>query len=185
MTKQELFATIKSLVSSNTEKVEVKFERVALEGGEVFITNQLETELTLGDVIYVETPEGFEMAPAGTHRLEDGREIVLDEESKLIEVREEPMEEEVEEEVVVEETTEEEEMNTDSKMDELKTAIHDLLMAFESHINETEERFNKLESDYEAFKKSAEYEPVKKDNSFKSKFSAYEARMEAIKNLRK
>lgn len=188
MTKQELFATIKSLVSSNVQKTEeVKFERVALEGGEVFVTNQTDTEFTLGDTIYVETPEGFELAPAGTHRLEDGREIVLDEESKLVEIRteseevEEPLEE-TSEEVEVEES---EEMNAETKIDELKTAIHDLLMAFETYSKETEDRFNKLESDYENFKKSAEYEPVKKDNSFKSKFSAYDARMEAIKNLRK
>ena len=70
----------------NGELNKVKFERVALEGGEVFISNQLESELTLGDTIYIETEEGFELAPSGTHRLEDNREIVLDENSVLIEI---------------------------------------------------------------------------------------------------
>ena len=69
----------------NNEVTKVEFERVALEGGEVFISNQSEGELTLGDTIYIETEEGFEPAPAGTHRLDDGREIVLDEESSLVE----------------------------------------------------------------------------------------------------
>ena len=95
--------------NDNDEVTKVDFERVALEGGEVFITNQSEGDLTLGDTIYIETEEGFEPAPAGTHRLDDGREIVLDEESVLVEVREEPSSEEEEEvvEEVVEETSSE------------------------------------------------------------------------------
>ena len=99
MTKQEVFAAIKNLVSTPEKVEEVKFERVALEGGEVFITNQTEGELALGDTIYVEEGSEFILSPAGTHRVEDGREIVLDEESKIVEIKEES---EVEEEEVVE-----------------------------------------------------------------------------------
>lgn len=193
MTKQEVFAAIKNLVApveeTTVETTEVKFERVALEGGEVFITNQTEGEIALGDAIYVEVEGGnFELAPSGLHRLEDGREIVLDEESVVTEIREEG-EAEVEEEAGMEDKEEassevEEAMETATQIDELKTAIHDLLMAFESYTKETDERFNELKADYEGFKKSAEYTPAKQDNSFKAKFSAYEQRLNAIKGLK-
>ena len=192
MTKQEVFAAIKNLVAPTTEKFEEttveqtteKFERVALEGGEVFITNQTEAELTIGDTVYVETESGFELAPVGTHRLEDGREIVLDDASVIVEIKE--VEEEVEE-VVEDEVVEEEvEASTDSaKIDELKTAIHDLLLAFEAHSNEMDERFKSLEADYNAFKKEAEYSPIKKDNSFKTNFSKLDSRIDYIKGMKK
>jgi hypothetical protein len=183
MTKQEVFAAIKNLVSPSTE-VEVKFERIALEGGEVYITNQTESELTIGDTVYVETESGFEVAPAGTHRLEDGREIVLDENSVIVEIKEES-EEEVVEEVVEEDVVVEEASSELSKIEELKGAIHDLLMAFETHSNEMDERFKSLEADYNAFKKEAEYSPIKKDNSFKKSFSKLDARISTIKELKK
>lgn len=183
MTKQEVFAAIKNLVSPSTE-VEVKFERIALEGGEVYITNQTESELTIGDTVYVETESGMEVAPSGTHRLEDGREIVLDENSVIVEIKEESEEEEVEE-VVEEDVVVEEASSELSKIEELKGAIHDLLMAFEAHSNDMDERFKSLEADYNAFKKEAEYSPIKKDNSFKKSFSKLDARISTIKELKK
>jgi len=161
----------------NNEVTKVEFERVALEGGEVFISNQSEGELTLGDTIYIETEEGFEPAVAGTHRLEDNREIVLDEESTLVEIREEPSEEEV---VVEEEAKEDEEMSNDTTQDfeesnrqitELKEAIHDLLMAFNTEVQSLNEKFNTLEADYNQFKKSESIPPLKKETKLQENFS--------------
>ncbi len=169
----------------NEEVTKVEFERVALEGGEVFITNQTEGELTLGDTIYIETEEGFEVAPSGTHRLDDGREIVLDEESVLVEIREEGSEEEV----VVEETKEDEEMSeeteasTSSEVTDLKQAIHDLLIGFNEEFNKLNERFNTLEEDYNQFKKEESIKPLKEETKLKQNFSDF--RMEMIKNLKK
>ena len=185
MTKQEVFAAIKNLVSPSVEEpVTEKFERVALEGGEVFITNQTEDSIAIGDTIYIETESGFEVAPEGSHTIEDGRVIVLDENSVVVEIRE--VEEEVEEEVVTEEVEEVVEASeTSTKIEELKSAIHDLLLAFESHSNEIDERFKSLEADYNAFKKEAEYTPIKKDNSFKTKFSKLDARIEVMKGMKK
>ena len=183
MQYREVLGKIAKLVgyefSEELETTDVKFERIALEGGEVFITNQVESELTIGDTIYVETEEGFELAPAGSHTLEDGREIVLDEESVLVEVREEG-----EEEVVVEGEAEEEvEASEDIlKIDELKTAIHDLLMAFESHTKEMEKRFSTLEADYNEFKQSAEYKPLKEETKLKQTFA--EMRLELINKMK-
>lgn len=162
----------------NDEVTKVEFERVALEGGEVFISNQSEGELTLGDTIYIETEEGFEPAPAGTHRLEDNREIVLDESSILVEIREEPSEEEVV--VEEEEAKEDEEMSNDTTQDfeesnrqitELKEAIHDLLMAFNTEVQSLNEKFNTLEADYNQFKKSESIPPLKKETKLQENFS--------------
>ena len=169
----------------NDEVTKVEFERVALEGGEVFISNQSEGELTLGDTIYIETEEGFEPAPAGTHRLEDNREIVLDEESTLVEIREEPSEEE---EVVVEEAKEDEEMSNDTEssedfdeatrqITELKEAIHDLLMAFNTEVQSLNEKFNILEADYNQFKKSESIPPLKKETKLQENFSDWRVGM--------
>ena len=163
----------------NEEVTKVKFERVALEGGEVFITNQTEGELTLGDTIYIETEAGFEVGPSGTHRLDDGREIVLDEESVLVEIREEGSEEEVVEEVVEEEV----EASTSSEVTDLKQAIHDLLIGFNEEFNKLNERFNTLEKDYNQFKKEESIKPLKEETKLKQNFSDF--RMEMIKNLKK
>jgi hypothetical protein len=169
----------------NNEVTKVEFERVALEGGEVFISNQSEGELTLGDTIYIETEEGFELAPSGTHRLDDNREIVLDEESTLVEIREEPSEEE---EVVVEESSSDEEMSeetestedfeeTNRQITELKEAIHDLLLAFNTQVDAMNERFNVLENDYNQFKKSESIPPLKQETKLQENFSDWRVGM--------
>jgi hypothetical protein len=167
----------------NEEVTKVEFERIALEGGEVFVSNQSEGEFTLGDTIYIETEEGFEPAISGTHRLDDGREIVLDEESKLVEIREEPSEEEV----VVEETSNDEEMSeetdtedfdeTNKQITELKEAIHDLLMSFTNEMKSMDERFNTLENDYNQFKKSESVNPLKQETKLKENFSDWKVDM--------
>lgn len=170
----------------NNEVTKVEFERVALEGGEVFITNQSEGDITLGDTIYIETEEGFEPAPAGTHRLDDGREIVLDEESVLVEVREEGSEEEVEE-VVEETSSDDEEMSNEEEMGQdeitqLKEAIHDLLMTFNNEIEAINNKFNSFVEDYNEFKKSESITPVKQESKVNQDFS--KMRLEIINKLK-
>lgn len=165
----------------NDEVTKVEFERVALEGGEVFITNQSEGDLTLGDTIYIETEEGFEPAVSGVHRLDDGREIVLDEESVLVEVREEGSEEEEVVEEVVEETSEEEEMGQD-EITQLKEAIHDLLMTFNNEIEAINNKFNSFVEDYNEFKQSESITPVKQESKVNQDFS--KMRLEIINKMK-
>jgi len=173
---------------NNEETTKVEFERVALEGGEVFISNQSEGELTLGDTIYIETEEGFEPAPSGTHRLDDGREIVLDEESILVEIREESSEEEVEE-VVEETSSDEEEMSEDTtpnptaqEITKLKEAIHDLLMTFNQEVESINEKFNSFVQDYNEFKQSESITPLKEESKVKQDFS--KMRLEIINKMK-
>lgn len=171
--------------NSTEEVVETKFERAALEGGEIFVTNQAESDFAMGDTIYVETPDGFELAPVGSHILEDGREIVLDEESKLIEIREEGGDDDTEEEVIVESPDEEVEVETsevDAEINELKTAIHDLLLAFNTYTNTMEDKFSKLEADYTEFKKSAEYKPLKEESKVSQSFA--EMRLDILNKMK-
>ena len=168
----------------NNEVTKVEFERVALEGGEVFVTNQSEGDITLGDTIYIETEEGFEPAPAGTHRLDDGREIVLDEESVLVEVREEPSseEEEVVEEVVEETSKHDDEEMGQDEITQLKEAIHDLLMTFNNEIEAINNKFNSFVEDYNEFKKSESITPVKQESKVNQDFS--KMRLEIINKLK-
>ena len=181
-------ATLVGYKFNNEETTKVDFERVALEGGEVFITNQAEGELTLGDTIYIETEEGFEPAVSGTHRLDDGREIVLDEESILVEIREEASEEEVEE--VVEETSnDDEEMSeettpnpTTEEITKLKEAIHDLLMTFNQEVETINDKFNSFVEDYNEFKKSESITPLKEESKVKQDFS--KMRLEIINKMK-
>jgi hypothetical protein len=115
--------------------------------------------------------------------LDDGREIVLDEESKLVEIREEPSEEEV----IVEETSNDEEMSeetdtedfdeTNKQITELKEAIHDLLMSFTNEMKSMDERFNTLENDYNQFKKSESVNPLKQETKLKENFSDWKVDM--------
>jgi len=173
---------------NNEETTKVEFERVALEGGEVFISNQAEGELTLGDTIYIETESGFELGPSGTHRLDDGREIVLDEESILVEIREESSEEEVEE-VVEETSSDEEEMSEDTtpnptaqEITKLKEAIHDLLMTFNQEVESINEKFNSFVQDYNEFKQSESITPLKEESKVKQDFS--KMRLEIINKMK-
>mgnify|MGYP000229149432 CR=1 FL=1 len=167
------------------EVVETKFERAALEGGEIFVTNQAESDFAMGDTIYVETPDGFELAPVGSHILEDGREIVLDEESKLVEIREEGDDDDTEEEVIVESPDEEVEVETsevDAEINELKTAIHDLLLAFNTYTDTMENKFSELQADYTEFKKSAEYKPLKEESKVSQSFA--EMRLDILNKMK-
>lgn len=185
MEYKEVLGKIASLVGyefNSQETVEIKFERAALEGGEVFVTNQAESDFAIGDTIYVEGVDGYELAPSGSHILDDGREIVLDEESKLVEIREEGNDDDTQEEVIVESPEEEVVVETSSQVNELKTAIHDLLMAFESHANQIDQRFSKLEADYVEFKKSAEYKPLKEETKLKQSFA--EMRMDILNKMK-
>lgn len=171
--------------NSTEEVVETKFERAALEGGEIFVTNQAESDFAMGDTIYVETPDGFELAPVGSHILEDGREIVLDEESKLVEIREEGGDDDTEEEVIVESPDEEVEVETsevDAEINELKTAIHDLLLAFNTYTNTMENKFSELQADYTEFKKSAEYKPLKEESKVSQSFA--EMRLDILNKMK-
>jgi len=160
-----------------------KFAEVELEGG-VIISNQTEGDFMIGDVIAIKNEDGtFTIVGSGEHKLTDGKVFITDEEGKLVEIREESREEEPVIEVEVETGDQKTEMES-AKIEELKAAIHDVLFAFEKQSKEMAE----LKKDYEAFKKSSAYTPLKEDKLITNAFATdhrYEVLKEWKERMRK
>jgi hypothetical protein len=158
------------------------FAEVELEGG-ITISNQTEGEFMIGDVIAIKNEDGtFTIVGMGEHKLTDGGVFITDEEGKLVEIRQQDSEEPVIE--VEVETGDEKEMMESTKIQELKAAIHDVLFAFEKQSKEITE----LKKDYEAFKKSSAYTPLKEDKLITNAFSTdhrYEVLKEWKERMRK
>lgn len=69
-----------------------KFAMMKLMDSDVTVTNNKETEIELGEEIYVVNPDNdmeLALAPPGEHVLEDGTKIELDEASKLVKIMKE------------------------------------------------------------------------------------------------
>ena len=152
-----------------------KFAEVELEGGLV-ISNQTEGDFMVGDVVSLKNEDGtFTIVGAGEHRLMDGRLFITDAEGKLVEMRE--IETEETPEVSVEVETKEE--MESAKIEELKAAIHDVLFAFEAQSKD----LDTLKKDYEAFKKTSAYTPLKEDKLVVNAFNT-DNRYEVLKSLK-
>lgn len=154
------------------------FAEVELEGGLV-ITNQTEGDFMMGDVISVKNEDGtYTIVGAGEHRLLDGRVFITDEEGKLVEIRE--VEEEGTEEVSIDATKnkmEEVEVEVpDEVVDVLSPEIvEEIVEALAPIVEELKvltEEMKKLKKDYENFKASSAYEPLKEDKVIASAFNA-------------
>jgi hypothetical protein len=135
------------------------------------ITNNTDSEkLELGDTLYVVLEDGnLVPAPAGEHTLQSGEVIMLDEESKVVEIRED-REEDVPDEVdvVVEQKEIEEEMSSDTELvalkneiSEMKEALSKVLDLFQDFSTQTEEEFSKVMTDIDTLKKEPEVENIK------------------------
>ena len=72
MTSKEAIKRIMNILSFSTEK----FYESKTEQG---VAMKMEDELEVGKVLYVVTDEGMIPAPSGTHKMEDGTEIEVDE----------------------------------------------------------------------------------------------------------
>jgi len=140
------------------------------------ITNNTDSErLELGDTLYVVLEDGnLVPGPAGEHTLQSGEVIVLDEESKVVEIREdreveeEDMPDEVE--VVVEQKEIEEEMSESedtelvslkNEIQEMKEALSKVLDLFQDFSSQTEEEFSKVNNDINNLRKEPEVENIK------------------------
>ena len=72
MTSKEAIKRIMNILSFSTEKF---YESKTQQG----VAMKMEDELEVGKVLYVVTDEGMIPAPSGTHKMEDGTEIEVDE----------------------------------------------------------------------------------------------------------
>lgn len=136
------------------------------------ITNNTDSEkLELGDTLYVVLDDGnLVPAPTGEHTLQSGEVVVLDEESKVVEIREDREEKETpdEVEIVVEQKEIEEEMSEDTSLVELKNEISEMKEAlskvldlFQDFSSQTEEEFSKVNNDINTLKKEPEVDNIK------------------------
>lgn len=176
----EILQKVADLVGFKFSSVSYSFAEVELDGG-VIITNSTEGDFALGDTISVKNEDGtFTIVGSGTHRLADGIKIfITDEEGKLVEIKDAMDDEEEgdgEGDVIID--AEKEKMES-TQLQALKSAIHDVLFAFEAHTKEIAE----LKNDLEAFKKSASHAPLKEDKVVASAFAS-DSRYEILKQMK-
>lgn len=176
----EILQKVADLVGFKFSSVSYSFAEVELDGG-VIITNSTEGDFALGDTISVKNEDGtFTIVGSGTHRLADGIKIfITDEEGKLVEIKDAMDDEEEgdgEGDVIID--AEKEKMES-TQLEALKSAIHDVLFAFEAHTKEIAE----LKNDLEAFKKSASHAPLKEDKVVASAFAS-DSRYEILKQMK-
>lgn len=178
----EILQKVADLVGFKFSSVSYSFAEVELDGG-VIITNSTEGDFALGDTISVKNEDGtYTIVGSGTHRLADGVKIfITDEEGKLVEIKDAVEEGEEEEgdgegDIIID--AEKEKMES-TQLEALKSAIHDVLFAFEAHTKEIAD----LKNDLEAFKKSASHAPLKEDKVVASAFAS-DSRYEILKQMK-
>lgn len=166
------------------EPKEQEFAETRLEDGTTVVTNDKEGDFEMGDVIYVKDEDGtLTPAPAGEHTLSDGYVIVLDEESRLIEIRI-PQSEDVGD-VVDENAASEEEMSTEEEQTEtmnfeeelktIKSSIDQMLKLMETQSADFNKEIEDLKTEVETFKKSPETTGITEKKGVKENFTAYRA----------
>jgi len=166
------------------EPKEQEFAETRLEDGTTMVTNDKEGDFEMGDVIYVKDEDGtLTPAPAGEHTLSDGYVIVLDEESRLIEIRI-PESEDVGD-VVDENAASEEEMSTEEEQTEtmnfeeelktIKSSIDQMLKLMETQSADFNKEIEDLKTEVETFKKSPETTGITEKKGVKENFTAYRA----------
>lgn len=168
----------------------LKFEEVELEGGLV-ISNQTEGAFQTGDVVSLKNEDGtFTIVGAGEHKLMDGRVFITDAEGKLVEIREGESEG-GEVEVVIEaaEVPVEVPAGVEDVMTEgVVQAVVEALAPVVEELKVLSEEMKKMKKDYESFKASSAYQPLKEDKVVSSMFSTdhrYELLKAMKENLKK
>lgn len=168
--------------SEVTETTEEKFAETYLEDGTTIVTNDKESDFEMGDVIYVKGEDGtLTPAPAGEHTLSDGYVVVLDEESRLIEIRI-PKSEDVGD-VVDEEATSEEEMaseeeqteqmNFEEELKSIKSSIDQMLSLMEKQSEGFTSEVERLKTEMETFKKAPETTGITERKGVIQDFTSY------------
>jgi hypothetical protein len=156
------------------------------DGTEIHVVTKVEGEVSEGDLVHLVVEGEMVNAPEGEHELEDGRIIVLDENSMLTEIRETLSEEEKEEEmsevdedviqptdvidpiqdITVEDVDEDVDEVTPTKvtgiLKDLISQIKELKNSFEEVKKENEE----LKSRFNKFASEPSEEPIKEKISF-------------------
>jgi len=163
------------------------FAEVELEGGLV-ISNQTEGDFMVGDVVSVKNEDGtYTIVGAGEHRLLDGGLFITDEEGKLVEIREaEGAEVSVEVEAETQENMEEVSVELPEGVELTPSVVEEVVKALIPMVEELKtitEEMKKLKKDFETFKASSAYEPLKEDKVVASAFST-DHRYEVLRSMK-
>lgn len=191
MNPSEAISKIKNLLGFDEivdTKTEEKFATTVLNDNETQITNNMDDDFKIGQVVYVVSEEG-ELIPAseGKHITREGFYVILDPESKIIEIGDETDEPTEREETPVAEEDEnlsekEEEMSEEVKetmsseemMNEielLKAQYAELSELVSNFVELSKEEFSNLNKNVEEIKKSPAAEPVVKKNNVGQSFA--------------
>jgi Mg2+ and Co2+ transporter CorA len=180
MTTEQAVKMIKEMLFKKTK---VKFAEATLVDG-TKITNNLEDDFELDQTLYVVAEDGtLVMAPEGSHTLESGVVIVLDEASVITEIRSEETEETTDEEMeeVVVDVPEE---TSDVITAEVVEAIVEAISPVIEEIKELQEELKAFKKDYKKFKSSEAIAPIKtKPQTYSQSFTDY--RIDMLKKLKK
>jgi len=163
------------------------FEECELEGGLV-ISNQTEGDFQVGDVVSLKNEDGtYTIVGSGEHKLLDGRVFITDAEGKLAEIK---SEEEEKVEVVIEAAevpVEVKDEVVDVMTPDVVSALVDALTPVVEELKMLSEEMKKLKKDYESFKASSAYQPLKEDKLVSSNFNdhRYDVLRQMKENLKK
>jgi hypothetical protein len=147
-----------------------RFAEVELEGG-VVISNQTEGDFMIGDVIAIKNEDGtFTIVGSGEHKLSDGRLFITDEEGKLVEIRDVVSETDVVEVAAAEVEIEVPNEVSDVLSPEIVEEIVEALVPIVEDLKLLTEEMKKLKKDYENFKASSAYTPLKEDKLTQNAF---------------
>ncbi len=197
MTSKEAIEKIKSVLnlSFKTEK----FATTSLEDG-TEVTNNLDSDFQIGQVLYVVGESTLTPAPEGTHTTREGYKITVDSSSVIVAI--ESSEKDAEKETTDE--TKEENMSEEAEaiVEETPTAVKDEVIAevvdallplveevkslaeeMKKLKTKMEQEMSSLKTDFDSFKKSPEKFSVVEKKTFKESLDDY--KLDVIKAMRR
>ena len=167
--------------TTDKNEATLEFAETTLMDSETVVTNDKESDFEMGDIIYVKEGDTLSPAPSGEHTLRDGYVIVLDEESRLIEIRI-PRSEDVADVVDTEtveaaeemsEETEETQINFEEELNSIKSSIEAMLKLMEQQTETFNKEVEELKTEVETFKQAPERVGITEKKGVKENFSDY------------
>ena len=196
MNSKETILKIKDLLGLSFKKE--KFASTFLENG-TEVTNNLDSEFMIGQILYVVGDSTLTPAPAGDHVTREGYKITLDSESVIIAIEssvedaEKETEDESVEENMSEETDKVAELTPEPIKDEIISELLEAVLPLVEEVKalaeemkkmktKMETEMNSIKTDLDKFKKLPEKFSVVEKKTYKENFDDY--KIELIKSSR-
>lgn len=197
MNSKEAIQKIKDVLGLSFRKE--KFATTSLTDG-TEVTNNLDSEFMIGQVLYVVGESTLTPAPAGTHETREGWKITVDSESVIValesseKVAEDETTTETTEENMSEETDKVAEETPEPIKDEIISELVEAVLPLVEEVKSLAEEMKKmkekmtaemsaLKNDFEKFKKSPEKFSVAEKKTYSERLDDY--KLDLIKSLRR